>query len=43
MKITPINALKAYELTKNEQFNIRANGTKLGGGEDTDGEENCLD
>ena len=43
MKLLSIDALKANELTKKELRNIIAKGdTRIDGGPDTDGEENCF-
>ncbi|MCF2873860.1 MULTISPECIES: hypothetical protein [unclassified Tenacibaculum] len=42
MKLLSISTLESYELTRIEQRNIMAKGSKLGGGPDTDGEEDCF-
>ncbi|KAB1159573.1 hypothetical protein F7018_04485 [Tenacibaculum aiptasiae] len=42
MKLLSINTLKAFSLTRIEQRCIIAKGTKLSGGPDTDGEEDCF-
>ncbi|WP_064966893.1 hypothetical protein [Tenacibaculum ovolyticum] len=42
MKLLFIDTLKAYQLTREEQYNVKAEGPSLKGGPDTDGEENCF-
>lgn len=42
MKLLSINSLRSFELTRFELYNIVAKGTKLDGGPDTDGEEDCM-
>lgn len=43
MKLLSIDTLKAYKLTREEQYNVKAEGPSLTkGGPDTDGEENCF-
>ena len=42
MKLLSINTLESFKLTRIEQKNIVAKGTKLEGGPDTDGEEDCM-
>lgn len=41
MKHLFIESLKAYELSIEEKHTILAKGTRLDGGPDTDGEEDC--
>ncbi|WP_420553200.1 hypothetical protein [Tenacibaculum aiptasiae] len=41
MKLLTISTLESFQLTRVEQRNITAKGTKLNGGPDTDGEEDC--
>ena len=42
MKLLFIDTLKAYQLTREEQYNVKAEGPSLKGGPDTDGEEDCF-
>ena len=42
MKYLSIESLKKYKLTREEKSKILAKGTRLDGGPDTDGEENCF-
>ena len=42
MRLLSMNNLDTYKLTRIEQKNIVAKGTRLDGGPDTDGEEDCF-